>query len=121
MFEVPSSVIAAKARTRAYGTARRISAKPSMINILRNGSFIGDQRVRVEPINAPMQLGTRDLENADTYERMIAVFGVADHPVLVDFDVQVNDEFGVSGEMYQVIEVTTYPGEIQARCTRIQG
>lgn len=121
MFEVPSTFITLQNRMRAIAAARRISAKPSTINIRRAGSFLGNQRVRIEGISGTSSYGDLGTNaNADTYQRMMVVFGVLDHPTLTDFDVQVNDEFGYNGDMYMVTGVTDHSGERQAIATRLQ-
>lgn len=121
MFEYPPELIAVKNKMRAYSTARRISEKPSMIKLKRNGAFLDAQRVRIEGVSGTQDFGNRVIGNADTYERGIVIFGVKDHATLDDLDIAINDEFGYQGSLYIVTGVTYHSGEVQASAKRLQG
>jgi hypothetical protein len=56
--------------------------------------------------------------NARTIRIDIVVIGIRNHATLTDTDILKDDEFGISGVRYRVLDVLLFAGEKQARCYR---
>lgn len=110
--------------TRASLAWSRINDNPAMeqsIAITRDGgaTFETAQTVRVEFLGQPQEIAITDAnQNARTIRIDCVVFGIRNHATLDDTDILKDDEFGISGVRYRVLDTQLFAGEIQARCYR---
>ena len=110
-----SSGSAIDAGGRAALAWRRIQDKPSSITILRVGTA---QTVRIEFSETVRE--SMDISGTGSY-RDVVVFGVRDHSdvSVTDTDILARDRFVLNNVEYQVMDVVTTLGEVQARCEAI--
>lgn len=116
--------LAVDPETRASLALSRINDNPAMkqdILITRDGgsTFEDAQSVRVELLGEPNEISITDgNNNARTIRIDCVVFGIRNHVTLADTDIRKDDEFGISGVRYRVLDTQLFAGEIQARCYR---
>lgn len=109
---------------RAALALSRINDNPAMkqsIQITRDGgaTFEAAQTVRVEFLRTPREISITDNNNtARTIRIDCVVFGIRNHATLADTDILKDDEFGIDGVRYRVLDVLLFAGEKQARCYR---
>lgn len=99
---------------RAISAWRMISRKPTPITLnRRDGTVVASQNVRIE-------YEQRQIERQGmltTSERnKVTVFGVRNHPLVDDTDIQEGDEFVYQQSTYVVMSLSWYSGEVQALC-----
>lgn len=98
---------------RAVQAWRRIQRVPQSITLVRDGTPLSAQTMRVE-------LGTSVNESSNaggvnSAVRSGTLFGVQGHPMIADTDMKRGDLFNLNGTKYRVAQVNaTFPGEIQA-------
>lgn len=110
-----SGVVDAEARAaRAW---RRIQHKPSSITVTRGSTTLAAQTVRLD------WKTVREVRGAAgaAAERELVILGVSGHPdaTIEDTDLVRGDRFSTGGAIYQVKDVVSYPGEIQATAARM--
>lgn len=103
--------------SRAVDAWSRIQGDTSSIVIVRDGTSLAAQTVRVEfsgtgeeQMNATGRSG---------HQRCV-IFGVKNHPSVTDTNIQARDRFVINKVQYEVISVITPPGEVQAFCEAIR-
>lgn len=101
------------ASRRAVFAWRRIQRQASAITVIRSGSALAEQTVRISYSSGASE---SQAEAGQSSRRSVTVFGVASHPDsgVPDTDLQRLDRFEWNGETYQVTDVISYPGEVQA-------
>jgi len=108
---------AISAGPRAVRTWRRIQHKPSSITIVRGSTTLAAQTVRLD------WKTVREVRGAagEAAERELVILGVAGHPdeTIADTNLARGDRFSHGGGIYQVKDVVSYPGEIQATAARM--
>lgn len=99
------------AAVRAVLTWRHIRARPTSVVLLRGATLLAAQTVRIEEAPA----GERSGPAAVSAKRSVTVFGVTGHPdaTVLDTDIQRGDRFNYGGAQYKVVDVLTYPGQLQ--------
>lgn len=105
------------AAQRAGAAWQRIQDNPVTVAVWRGGSFDHNETVRLEWDNSTTPLGSTETTVA-VMTRVIA-FGIKNHATLTDTDISEGDELAYQGEIFQVKDVATPPGELQARCVRV--
>jgi hypothetical protein len=103
--------------TRAVRAWLRIQDKPTSITVARGDADLDAQTVRLEWQSAREAQGGA----GEAGIRQLVIFGVQDHPDgdVVDTDLARGDRFRHDGANFNVVDVVTYPGEIQAFAERI--
>jgi hypothetical protein len=103
---------------RAALAWRRISDKPTSITLKRGTTTVSAQTVRVEYDES---LKTVEGVSASPALRGVVVFGVRDHPdsSIADTNIRAKDRFVLGSVEYQVRDVVTTLGEVQAHCEAI--
>lgn len=97
---------------RASDTAARIAERPVDIVVIRGGTKLDAQTVRVEPLGWP---GQQRGENATVANTAVLVTGYKDHPVMADTDLRRGDRFMVDGQMVTVTAILVMvPGRLLA-------
>lgn len=87
------------------------------ITIWRDSVEQDPQRLRIEPANFSIEnIGGSDIGEVNL--RFLTVFGVKDHPTIADADLRKGDLFLYEGQDYEIENVITHPGTIQARAIR---
>lgn len=84
-------------------TARLIADKSTSITVLRGGSTLPDQAVRIEDLSSrgrQVQTEAGVLVQAD-----VLILGYAGHPTLAGTDLQRGDRFVAGGVAYEVVVV----------------
>lgn len=111
---------------RAEDAWQRIQQKPSSIVIVRLSSAADDQTLeaqtlRVEYASKVTETGSGgDVSGAGRAAvREVTLFGIKDHPVQPDTDLQRDDQFALDGDVYKVVDVIPSLGEIQAKAMRV--
>ncbi len=110
---------------RAASAWQRINSNPAMkhsIEVSRDGfsTFESPQTVRIEFLNSPKEMSiTSGNGNARTIQIDCVVFGIRNHATLADTDILKDDEFGIDGIRYRVLDVLLFAGEKQASCYRM--
>ena len=100
---------------RASAAWQRIQDQPTAITIRRAGAALDPQTVRIEFSDAAREdMDVRRGLNVTPGVQRVVVFGVRDHPLLADTDIQRADRFVVGITEYEVIGVITAAGEVQA-------
>lgn len=101
---------------RAIAAWRRIQRDPASVTIVReDGTTLDAQTVRVVPENS--RSNTEDNENIVSSATIsVTLFGVRNHPTTDDTDVKRGDLFRHLGDLYRVVSVRQYPGQVQAAC-----
>lgn len=108
-----SGAFAISASARAADAWRRIQDKPTSITLVRNGSDLAAQTVRLEYDNT-----SNDTEAGGagkSSKRSLTVFGVKGHATVADTNILRSDRFAINGVKYQVIDVIYSIGELQAK------
>ena len=99
--------------SRAIMAWRRIQRVPQVITLVRNGTPLSAQTMRVELGTSVNESGNEGGVNSAV--RSGTLFGVKGHPAIADTDIQRGDLFNLNGTKYRVAQVNaTFPGEIQA-------
>jgi hypothetical protein len=102
------------AEERSITAWTRIQRNPTSIQIKRDRDSVMDaQTVRIEFPSSGHLSGESGVSASSG---MAIVFGIKDHAIQDDTDIEVGDRFVVSGNQYLVMFVAEYPGEIQATC-----
>lgn len=103
---------------RAALAWRRISEKPTSITIRRAGSSLGEQTVRIEFSEASNQRKGASGEGA---VRDVIIFGVRNHSDddIADTDIKPSDRFVYLNVEYQVRDLVTTLGEVQAHAEAV--
>lgn len=96
-------------------TAILISDKPTSITVVRAGSSLAAQTVRIETLG-----GDRKVQTAGGVVHQIdaLVLGYKGHPTITNTDLQPGDRFKLEGRMFEVIALM--PGlvdSLQALCS----
>lgn len=107
--------------SRAEDAWRRIQQKPTSITIIRtatpsSSTTLDAQTVRLEYDNDANDVNSTGAGKSAS--RPLTVFGVKDHPVEPDTNIQRGDRFKVNSEVYIVTDVIFTSGEIQAKAQR---
>ena len=93
---------------------RLIQRNPASVAIVRRGSVLAVQTVRVETSNA--QVEREGSSGALAVMRDAVVFGVRSHETIADTDIKRNDQFEYNNQEYRVMDVNKVVGGIQAHC-----
>lgn len=101
------------AGARAAAAWARICEKPTSITIKRASTTLDAQTVRVE-----FSSSVRDVQGKSgmSSQRDVIVFGIRNHDVLDDTDIQRGDLFALDSGRYRVVDLILTLGEVQARC-----
>jgi hypothetical protein len=97
--------------SRAVDAWSRIQGDTSSVVLVRDGTALSAQTVRVE------FSGTGEDRQNDTGRagrQRCVIFGVMNHPTVTDTNIQARDRFAINKKQYEVIAVITPPGEVQA-------
>lgn len=102
---------------RAEDAWRRINRHPSSIAFDRKGTLLADQTVRVEYSSSVTERSSDGAGRSS--KRDVVIFGVRDHAIVADTDIQRGDTFWVQvsaekRQQFRVVDVLLLPGEIQA-------
>jgi hypothetical protein len=108
-----SDTAAIDAEHRAVLAWRRILDKPTDITTKRLGVA---QTVRLEYDESVIEPGSAAGEAA---VRRVIVFGVKDHPTVIDTNIRRGDRFVYESVEYQVTDTVRTLGEVQAHAERI--
>lgn len=87
----------------AVDNARIVGDKTTSITVLRAGSELSAQTVRLEDLRGERQ-GRSDSAYTGMFDML--VLGYEGHPSITDTDLQRGDRFAVEGEMFEVVVVT---------------
>lgn len=107
---VTGSISQAQRAADAWG---RINRDPSSITIVRDGTPLAAQTMRVEhatSVNVAVGDGMGRSAVAEVW-----LFGIRNHATLSDTDIQRDDRFALNGQTFRVEVVMHLPGEIQAK------
>ena len=105
------------AADRAVMTWWMIQNNSISLVLYRAGVEQSAQTVRLEFDNTTVQ----DTGEAGmTTRRDVTIFGVKDHPTVSDTDIESGDQFAIGTDRFEVDDVLSLPGEIQARARRLQ-
>jgi len=99
-------------QNRAADAWQRINDKPASIVLVRNGTALAAQTVRVEYDRGASEMG----DAGQSSNRGVVVFGVRGHAALSDTDIQRGDRFVYEGAQFRVVDVVYTTGEVQAMC-----
>lgn len=99
---------------RAALAWQRILDNPTSITLHRLGT---PQTVRIEYHAVRGREG--DAATGSVAQQAVTVFGVQGHRTVTDTDIRRGDRFVLNDEEYDVVLVTSYPGEVQAVAERI--
>jgi len=102
---------------RAVRAWARIQDKPTTVALYRGTTAQPAQTLRVEPSAQVFPDEVRGPGLASIAR--VLLFGVQGHPAEPDTDIQKGDLFTLADGQYRVIDVWTYPGEVQARAERV--
>jgi hypothetical protein len=94
--------------SRAIDAWHRIQANPTSIMIFRVGSA---QQFRVESGTGAGELAGPAAQQA---VRQVILFGVNGHPTVANSNIQSKDRFVLGNTEYDVTDVLSVPGEVQA-------
>lgn len=83
-------------------TARVIGDKSTSITVVRGGSELAAQTVRLEPLPRPVDVQRDDNTTA---KATVLVIGYKGHPTITDTDLQTGDRFAVDGQSLEIIMV----------------
>lgn len=90
---------------RPAGVAQMIADKPAEITIIRGGTALDEQTVRIDvfgsSVNERLGMGS----NAYTNTQRVLVLGYRNHDTIDDTDIQTQDEFAFDGNFYRVVKV----------------
>lgn len=115
-------------QNRAEDAWARIQQKPSSITLLRTTTPDDDETLAAQTMRVEYDSAARETGSGNGGEvpgagvsgvRELTLFGVKDHPVQPDTDIQRDDLFTLNGETYMVVDVITTLGEIQAKARRV--
>jgi len=104
---------------RAAAAWERIQDEPTTIIVYRNGAAQAAQTVRLVWQQARPDEGVSATGKAAIMQ--LVILGVRDHPdaSVSDTDLAGGDRFVHDGQQYQVVDVVTLPGEVQAYTERV--
>lgn len=105
---------------RAERTWSMILREPTEIIINRDGTDRDVQTVKLTFNTDPKWVGG-DTDVGKSGNRDAVIFGVAGHQCETDTDLQTGDRFAIGLTRYEIRDVVTMPGGIQARCEQMQG
>jgi len=104
------------ATSRAVDAWNRINRNPTSITIIqKDETELDTQTVRIEFDNS-MDSERKGEGGGMSARRDAIVFGVKNHPMVADTNIQRGDRFAVNGQIYRVVQVILVPGEVQATC-----
>ncbi len=84
-------------------TARLIADKTTSITVIRDGSALDAQSVRIEDINDRPR--TYEMDAGQVGQAETLILGYKGHPSITDTDLQRGDRFAVSGVSYEIVAV----------------
>ena len=87
----------------AVDAARLIQDKATSITVIRSGTALDAQTVRIEDLtNRPRSY---ESEAGQTGQADVVILGYKGHPTIDDTDLQRGDRFAVEGQGYEVVMV----------------
>ncbi len=105
---------------RAERTWSMILRDPTQIVINREGVELDAQTVKLT-FNSDAKWVGGDADIGKSANRDVVMFGVAGHSCEDDTDLLTGDRFAIGFTRYEIRDVVTMPGGIQARCEQMQG
>ncbi len=90
---------------RTAGVANIIADNPASIVIVRRGSVLAAQTVRIAVFGNSYAEKIGLSGNADLNTQRVLVLGYRGHATIADTDIQPMDEFKVDGMFYRVVKV----------------
>lgn len=102
-----------RARVRAQDAWRRIQERATSVQFLRGSVQIEAQCVRIE-FNSARTSRETSTGMERTNILFGTIFGIRCHPILPDTDVERGDRFVHDGHLFEIQNVTTWDGEVQA-------
>lgn len=104
--------------SRAVDAWARIQEKPTLITIARKDDDLPAQTVRIEHSNqtsAPFESASQS-GAVNLVRSTLMIYGVLDHPDpdVPDTDIRRGDRFRIDTGLYEVLQIVTTAGEIQA-------
>ena len=112
------STDAIEASQRAVEAWRRIQRNPTSVVLRRAGSNLTAQTLRIEAERTQAQSG--DLPIGEKPRARAVVFGIKNHPTASDTTIVQGDRFVYQNVEYRVVNLSWYPGEIQAQCEAVE-
>ncbi|HVU10684.1 MAG TPA: hypothetical protein VHD90_05370 [Phototrophicaceae bacterium] len=104
-------------QARARDAWARIEDQPTTITIQRGSTTLAAQTVRIEFSNAAREdVGLREGLNVVPGVQRAVMFGVRNHPTVVDTNVERGDRFVIGATEFEVVGVIVAAGEVQAIC-----
>lgn len=94
---------------KSVDAARLIADKSTSITVIRAGSALSAQTVRLEALRSESTVQT---EGGDTAVVDAVVIGYKGHSTITDTDLQRGDRFAVDGQTYDVM--TIVPGTVDS-------
>jgi hypothetical protein len=91
-------------KSRPASVGNIILDNPVTIRVLRDGTYLSEQVVRIATLGAAKETGILDDAGIITSQTMV-VLGYKNHPDVTDTDLQTEDRFAVDGRTYRVVKV----------------
>lgn len=95
---------------RAVGAWNRIQRDPVSVVVVREGTALDAQTVRIEADNIARPVAS-DAGRTGNIRRV--VYGVRGHPAVADTDLLRGDRFVTGGVLYEIVQIILVPGEVQ--------
>lgn len=95
---------------RAVGAWNRIQRNAVSVVIVRDGTALDAQMVRIEADSTARPIAS-DAGRTGAIRRV--VYGVRGHPTVDDTDLLRGDRFAYGGVQYEIVQVIAVPGEVQ--------
>lgn len=108
-----SDIVVLPAAQRAALAWRRINDRPSSVVLIRAGTPLAAQTMRIEFDNSSSMVNGTLVR---TGVQRLTLFGVKNHPTIADTNIQRGDRFNLGLAQYEVKSVLTPPGETQGLC-----
>jgi hypothetical protein len=110
LWMIDSTAIDEMVRARAVGAWNRIQRNPVSVVVVRDGTALDAQIVRIESDSTARQIAS-DAGRAGAMRRV--VYGVRDHPTIDDSDLRSGDRFMYDGVLHEIVQIAIVPGEVQ--------
>lgn len=91
---------------KGVDTARLIADKSTSITVIRDGSALSAQTVRLEDAGRPYYYQS---ESGQTAQADALVIGYKGHPTITDTDLQTGDRFPADGISYEIVGLLPGP------------
>jgi hypothetical protein len=96
---------------RAVDAWNRINKDPTDITLVRNGTALAAQTVRIEHDSTPSETMSDSGQGASL---RCVVYGVLSHPAVADTDIEEGDRFRDANSLFVVQRVLHLAGQVQA-------